>query len=295
MIAKSISRESVRRRGRKFVGPLKIMHLWNTAGIGGLIARYMDRMKGTDSSAYMWDKWDPFDQATEKTLVYSTILGKLKVPTLLRTARHYDIIHNHGLDGMTPWLRLLYPNKKIILHYHGTRIRGKWKQKKKFWRYADRILVSTPDLLEGAPEGVLYIPNLIDWDTIDELRESGSYRCPGAFSVSRWCDDEAVEIAEANELSLNFHDRLENPMNHIDFLKVLNQYTVYIDIKRDFYSVPGSDVILRAHSLTGLEALGLGLKVLNWDGEESDIDISKHRPENVIPLLWTVYTEDESS
>jgi hypothetical protein len=92
---------------------------------------------------------------------------------------------------------------------------------------------------------------------------------------------------------IHVHDRLETPMNHERFLSFLNEFSVYIDIKRDFYSVPGSDVILRAHSLTGLEALGLGLTVYNWDGEESDIDISKHRPENVIPILWTVYHEED--
>jgi hypothetical protein len=275
---------------------LKVLHIWNTANIGGLIARYMDRMKGTDSVVYMWERWDPFRAGNEKVILYRTAfgnkIGKLKTPFLAFKGRHFDLIHNHGLDGLTPWLRLLYPKKKIILHYHGTRVRGKWDQKRKFWRYADRILVSTPDLLEGAPEGVLYVPNLIDWDTIDELRENTEDKCRGAFTVSRWCDDEARKIAEAHELSLIYHDREKYPMSHKDFLKVLNQFTAYIDIKRDFYSVPGSDVILRAHSLTGLEALGLGLTVYNWDGEESDIDISKHRPENVIPLIWEVYTEE---
>jgi hypothetical protein len=274
---------------------MKIMHIWNTAGIGGLIARYMDRMKGTDSSSYMWDRWDPFDMGTEKTINYKTILGnklgKLKTPTLVRTARHYDVIHNHGLEGLTPWLRLLYPKKKIILHYHGTRIRGKWKEKKKFWRYADTILVSTPDLLEGAPVGVLYVPNLLDWDTIDRLREDGEERTEGALTVSRWCDNEAREIARANGLRLTIHDREKVPLPHKTFLTVMSTFTHYIDIKRDFLTGPGTDQILRAHSLTGLEALGLGLTVYNWDGEVSEIDIENHRPENVIPILWEIYNE----
>lgn len=279
---------------------MKVIHIWNTAGIGGLIARYMDRMKGTDSVCYMWGKWDPFDQGTEKTIVYSTALGnrfgKIKVPFLALTARHFDIIHNHGLDGLTPWLRLLYPKKKIILHYHGTRVRGKWAQKKKFYRYADRIIVSTPDLLEGAPVGVLYVPNLMDWDTIDELREKREERTDGirlrdALSVTRWCDEEAGEIARAHGLNLTFHDRTENLMSHKDFLRYMTQFSAYIDIKRDFLTGPGTDQILKAHSLTGLEAMGLGLTVYNWRGEESEIDIENHRPENVIPILWEFYNE----
>lgn len=274
---------------------MKIIHIWNTAGIGGLIARYMDRMMGTDSVCYMWDKWDPFFHGTEKTIRYSTVLGnrfgKLKTPMLLCTSRHFDVIHNHGLEGLTPWLRLLYPNKKIILHYHGTRIRGKWPQKKKFWKHADRILVSTPDLLEGAPVGVLYVPNLMDWDTIDELRGERDPVAECALTVTRWCDGEASAIAATHGLDLFFHDRDEETMSHKDFLRHLNQFSHYIDIKRDFLTGPGTDQILKAHSLTGLEAMGLGLTVLNWRGEESEIDISNHRPENVIPILWELYNE----
>ncbi len=276
---------------------LKIMHLWNTAGVGGLIARYMDRMMGTQSQSYMWDRWDPFGFGTEKTINYKTILGnrfgKLKVPTLVRTARHYDIIHNHGLDGLIPWLKFIYPRKKIILHYHGTRIRGKWDQKKHLWRWADHILVSTPDLLEGAPVGAFYIPNLMDWDVIDELKSQRNERDPRAFTVSRWTDYEAEEIARSHGLDLTIHDRVAAPLSHRVFLEKLSQFTHYIDIKRDFYSVPGSDIVLRAHSLTGLEAMGLGLTVYNWLGEESEHDIENHRPENVIPLLWELYNSSQ--
>ena len=280
--------------------PLKIIHIWNTAGIGGLIARYMDRMKGTDSVCYMWNKWDPFDMGTEKTIVYATAfgdrVGKIKVPFLALTARHFDVIHNHGLDGLTPWLRLLYPKKKIILHYHGTRIRGKWDQKKKLWRHADRIIVSTPDLLDGAPVGVLYVPNLMDWDTIDRLKERhgkgiGMAAENSALTVSRWADDEAQAIADAHGLRLVFWDRERAPLDHKQFLDYVSRFSAYIDIKRDFLTGPGTDQILEAHSLTGLEAMGLGLTVLNWRGEESEIDISNHRPENVIPILWELYNE----
>lgn len=267
---------------------MKIIHLWNTAGVGGLIARYMDRMKGTDSICYMWDKWDPFDQATEKVVLYRRkgFLGKIQTVNLaIDKCIPYDIIHNHGIHGLTPWLRLLYPNKKIILHYHGTRIRDKWAQFRKFWKYADEILVSTPDLLEGAPCGVLYIPNLVNWDTINRVKRARKWG--QALTVSRWADAEARKIARDRGLILDIHNRETNPVKHGGFLGFLAGYTHYIDIKRDF----GDDgKILRAHSLTGLEARALGLTVLNWDGEIADINIELHKPENVIPILWKLYT-----
>ncbi|MHC4573381.1 MAG: glycosyltransferase family protein [Planctomycetota bacterium] len=268
---------------------MKIIHLWNTAGVGGLIARYMDRMKGTDSIVYMWDKWDPYHQATEKVQIYSKKgpLGKAQTVGLIAKCRGYDIIHNHGIHGLTPWLRLFHPGKRIILHYHGTRIRDKWPQFRKFWKYADEIIVSTPDLLEGAPCGVLYIPNLVDWDIINRVKRAEKWG--QALTVSRWADDEAREIARTHGLELDIHDREANPVRHGGFLGFMAGYTHYIDIKRDF---PPDGNILRAHSLTGLEAMALGLTVYNWEGVETDVNIELHRPDNVIPILWELYNED---
>ncbi len=275
---------------------LSIIHLWNTAGVGGLIARYMDRMIGTDSICYMWDKWDPFHQATEKVKLYSRkgALGKAQTVGLIAKCRGFDVIHNHGIHGLMPWLRLFHPGKKIILHYHGTRIRDKWPRFRKFWKYADEIIVSTPDLLEGAPCGVLYIPNLLDWDYIDKINGdhylTRSKYFNRALTVARWADDEARAIAEAHGYKLSIHDRLEKPFNHKRFLRKMARYPAYIDIKRDFYEGRKDEPkILRAHSLTGLEAMGLALTVYNWDGEVSDVNIDLHRPENVIPILWKLY------
>jgi hypothetical protein len=183
-------------------------------------------------------------------------------------------------------LKLIYPEKKLILHYHGTRIRGKWARKRKFWRWADHLLVSTPDLLDGAPDGTLYLPNLVDWDVIDELNSRLILK-RDALTVSRWADREAHEIARAHSLNLFVHDRLVSPLDHGTFLKLMSGFTHYIDIKRDF----GKDgEILHAHSLTGLEARALGLTVLNWFGDVAEIDIEKHRPENVIPILEKLYS-----
>lgn len=268
----------------------RIIHLWNTAGVGGLIARHMDRMIGTDSICYMWDKWDPFHQATEKVKLYSRkgALGKAQTVGLIAKCRGFDVIHNHGIHGLTPWLRLFHPGKKIILHYHGTRIRDKWAQFRKFWKYADEVLVSTPDLLEGAPLGALYVPNLVNWDVINRVKDGPKWG--EALTVSRWADAEAKEIARTHGLELDIHNRETDPVYHGGFLGFMAGFTHYIDIKRDFYEGRKDEPkILRAHSLTGLEAMALGLTVLDWTGQPSRINIDHHKPENVIPILWKLY------
>jgi len=75
----------------------------------------------------------------------------------------YDIIHFHwssaiplGLD--LPWWKHL--QKRIIMHHHGDDVRGHGVGPI-FRHYADRFLVSTPDLLEWSPDAV-WIPNPID-------------------------------------------------------------------------------------------------------------------------------------
>ena len=84
----------------------------------------------------------------------------------------FDIIHIHDLDEIIPWLKHLYHSKPVILHYHGTRVRNRWKERENFWRKADAILVSTPDLLEGAPKSTIYIPNPIDTDLFYRFPEN---------------------------------------------------------------------------------------------------------------------------
>ena len=105
----------------------------------------------------------------------------------LNESASYDIIHLHSVDALVYKLRRRYGNKKkIILHYHGTDLRGSYKKsislalrlkrvgikmKKRLWlirnwytgsiqetmqRLADIVLFSTPDLLKLAISLIIY-------------------------------------------------------------------------------------------------------------------------------------------
>ncbi len=162
---------------------MRILHIWNTAGVGGLIARYMDRYYGTESFCVMRSSHDPFDLMT-KGKVYDEKAIKWYIRIILMS-RKYDVLHLHGLDNLISIFKLLYPSKKIIIHYHGSKIRNKWDTRKRYWKSADHILVSTPDLLEGSPKNAIYIPNIIDEDLVKSI--SGSPKKKGsAFHVDRF-------------------------------------------------------------------------------------------------------------
>ena len=40
---------------------LKVLHIWNTAGVGSIIAKYMDKIYGTKSRVVMRKSFDKFD------------------------------------------------------------------------------------------------------------------------------------------------------------------------------------------------------------------------------------------
>ena len=82
---------------------------------------------------------------------------------ILRVTNKYDILHFHfnsflpfGLDF--PIWKML--RKKVIMHHRGSDIRYKG-EKWMYSKFADKILVSTPDLLEWSP-GAVWIPNPVD-------------------------------------------------------------------------------------------------------------------------------------
>lgn len=86
-----------------------------------------------------------------------------KMPILLKIAGDYDLLHFHYSSGLPfgldfPLWRLL--GKKLVMHHHGTDIRGKG-ERFLYSRLADRILVSTPDLLKWSRDAI-WLPNPLD-------------------------------------------------------------------------------------------------------------------------------------
>ncbi|NKQ38611.1 MAG: glycosyltransferase [Methanosarcinales archaeon] len=83
----------------------------------------------------------------------------------------YDVFHFHFRNSLLPYnidlpiLKLL--GKKIIMHYHGSDIRGK-SEGVMVKKFADIVFVSTPDLLKYVPNST-WIPNLIDLDELNYI------------------------------------------------------------------------------------------------------------------------------
>ncbi len=88
-----------------------------------------------------------------------------KMLTMSKVINDYDVLHFHWLSiipfgvDLPLWKRL---GKRVILHHHGDDVRNKGEGPL-YSRYADEILVSTPDLLKWSPDAT-WIPNPINFE-----------------------------------------------------------------------------------------------------------------------------------
>lgn len=137
---------------------MKKLHIGDTANVP-VCLRDIERKNGMQSDVicsytspmkYDTDFYIPIDGYDIKSII--NILKTFKL------GLKYDIIQiHHKLPLGADVLFFKIMQKKVILHYHGTDIR--WKKPALFHRFAREIIVSTPDLLEFAPERAKWLPN----------------------------------------------------------------------------------------------------------------------------------------
>lgn len=263
---------------------MKVLHLGNTAGVGGYLAEFMAEYHEIKSLVLI-PRYNLFRLSTEFVKNLDCKYKEFFVRCWLK-GLFFDIIHIHGEDKTLKILKQIFPykNKKIIIHYHGSDIRGRWKEKRDRWQYADKIIVSTPDLLEGSPEGVEYLPNVID-EKICSLYKRRSKEVDSCFHVYHESSEIAVDYFSNYGVRLIIHHAKFEPLNHFDFLDRLSSYEYYIDVKKR------NGKILEALSLTGLEALFMGVKVIKWDGSLISEFPDQHRSINVASKLKGIYED----
>jgi hypothetical protein len=286
---------------------MKVVHFWNICGIGGLLARYMDRDYDYETVAIDRGHANRYSHNNEKTIVWEN-RASLWVAKCLLYARKFDIIHIHSGIQWVKYFHSLYPKKPLVLHLHGTKIRGRWELEPDV-RFADQIIVSTPDLLEGAPEGTWYLPNPVDEELCAKVMNSTwGKRLHSAFHVDRYALDRAEQYALKYGLELEVFNRDEAHLPHEEFLEKMARHeyyinverskylwelavhTFYIDVKRDYPGTAFQKKLLKAWSLTGLEALAMGCKVIDWNGKIHEGLPREHRSRNVTDNLHHVYS-----
>jgi hypothetical protein len=236
------------------LGP-RILHIWNTAGVASVIAKFTDRKYHTNSKVITRKAADKVGLTTYGT-AYNDGPARFFVRALF-AARKADVVHVHSLDRIVPWIKGIY-GKPVIMHYHGTDIEGRWYEKASRWGRADYLAVSTTNLLEGGPASAVFVPNPVDTDV---FKPSGDVRNPrSAVSFRYGMDADAEHIAENLGLELTFLDRWS--VKHVEMPEVLSKYAYYIDLRR-----PPEHVVARSVGKAALEALACGCRVVDWSGK----------------------------
>lgn len=260
---------------------MKILHIWNPCSVASVIARDMDKKYNTNSSVVTLKKYDKHkDTVYGVTWDMHPLFFNIKI---ILYAKRFDIIHVHRRDDLLPFLRKLYPKKKLIIHYHGSEIRDLWEIKHGKWSLTDHIFISTPDLLNGAPSDAELLLNPVDLTLFKPMNDVG--KTGDALTFEYDANKEAKKIADRHGLKLDIYKR---NVLYVNMPLLLNKYHYYIDVKRS------KDILLYdegAISLVGLQSLACGLKVINRDDEIFDILSKEHMPEYAMERVYNVYKE----
>lgn len=289
-----------------------ILHIWDQSGVAHVIAKYQ-RMNGDESKVIRVKGPDKYliDHFYGNHCLFVT--PDELVSKSIEEAKKADVIHIHSLIEMVISIRNVFGKSKIIiLHYHGSDIRGFRKaavkdshlrnnlMPKKLFRkilrkqihikaqkLADAVCVSTADLLSLVRNGIL-IPNPVDTEYF-KPSSNPNEKLKDALIINsevteiQW----AVDYYKKNNINLNIevHDRTKNPISYTDFPNFLKNYDIYVDLR--FVN----NKLLQNLSVTALQALACGLRVLNYNLDYIDKLPLEHYPMNAITRLSFIYSQ----
>ena len=290
---------------------MNVLHIWDQAGVSYTLAKFQ-RKNGDESKVIRVKGPDKYriNQFYRDYAVFVT--PDEFVSKSVAEAKKADVIHIHSVAEMTINIRKIYGKSKIIiLHYHGTDIRGFHKDKVKdsylrniitpkklikiilrkrmhikAQRSADTVIVGTPDLIHLVKGSVLvHIP--IDTDHFNrKLNVTRPINERAVLINSEVTDvEQAIDYCRRKGLDLNIqiYDRTKNPISYKDFPNFLKNYDIYVDLR--FVN----NKLLRNLSTTALQALACGLRVLNYNLEFIDKLPVEHYPMNVTNRLSSMY------
>jgi hypothetical protein len=292
---------------------LKILHIWDQAGVACIIAKYQNKM-GHEVKVMRTTNYDPYGiYEFYENLVCFTPMEEF-LETCLREANVSDIVHIHSRIDVFFYLHNKISKKpRIVMHFHGTDLRG-IKQSQKKWplrnyltasiknyrrslvrkrsnalveKFADMILVSTPDLLSHVSTGSVLLHNPVDTEHFNENQNSGSNERAFTFateskSVKNWI----IRICKQNGINnLDVVDRTKKSIKYFAMPNFLRDFGIYIDI---LYI---NNKLIKSNSKTGLESLACGLRVIDYTSEPKIGLPVEHQPSNVVQKLEIIYQE----
>lgn len=264
---------------------MRILHVWDQAATASVIAKWQ-KMIGHETAVIKNKKHDDL----KMTGYYGGIIVGNKYLFVLKAlllARNFEIIHLHDAWFMVVPLRILYPDKKIIMHYHGSLVRQELQGKKrrlKWERLVDQIIVSTPDLLEfDYSKKPHHVSNPVDTDLFKKHANLSNNTALISLKKNQSARRTLSELLK-NGFDVKLETLTKNEkVEYRFFPSRLVQYEYYADLP----VIDGK--MIPTNSVCGLQAMSMGLKVINWDYSVSDSLPERHTPENVVKEIEKIY------
>jgi hypothetical protein len=210
--------------------------------------------------------------------------GKAFLKYVIKEVANYDVVHVHTIYKVIPELRRKYRDKKLVLHYHGSEVRGKQSDpiRAEAEDKSDVLLGSTQDL-KNYVNNIVYIPNPVDTEHFksDCLLSNRAFTISRSITDTRWM----LDYLKKNNLDLKVElvERGANPIPYSGVPAFLKQYGIYVDIRY----IDG--ILLENLSKTGLESLACGLRVLNHELRYVGGLPEEHKPEVVAGKVLDFY------
>lgn len=260
---------------------MRILHVWNTAGVASIIAKYMDSLTATESKVIARKAFDPVGLTTYGK-AYPDGAAQFFLRALMMS-RGADVVHVYGLDRLVPWVKRLYPKKPVVMYYMGSDIRERWKEKESRWRKADFVAYTTSDLAEGAPKDAVQMFCPIDTEAFS--RQVDGRKPNSAVSISYGMDAETKRRAEEMALDLTLVERGSVP--HQQMPELLSKYEYYLDLRRP----AGRPRAVECLGKAALEALACGCKAVDWSGKVYLEFPEENRPEAIVRKWFSIYSD----
>lgn len=280
----------------------KILHIWDTAGVASLLSRELKKYD-YKSDVIMRTIHDPFGMTKYYGQESVMLEGNPYLTYCKKRAEDYGIIHIHGIYRLVPEYKKMYPNKKIVLQFHGSEL--SMCEEIEFLvecsKHVDAIICSTPDLIplvechSELPKPVLCV-NPVDTDLFKPLPEIEKITDKAVYVKIRYIEFDQVQKYLKNNCPWEYvvFDRDQGEAIHCervglqfyDMPKFYNKYKKLIDVKI-YKHLNGNPA--QAWSKTGLEALACGLSVFNHENKIYTALPKEYTPDYHCKSVMSVY------
>ncbi len=267
---------------------MNILHVWDQSGVACILAKYQNKL-GHNAKVIRRANYDPYSIYEFYRDFVEFVEESNYLEFCLKEAKNADIIHIHSRTDVLLYLRKkLVHESKIVMHFHGTDLRGLRRKytindlmanpkllfkNKRVARIrqrnnllaeesADKVLYSTPDLkkfLKVSDPVLVNIP--IDTEHFTkgqniETKEDFFIFNTQAISNMDWI----VNYCKRNGINnLKVIDRIHQPIKYSEMPGFLKQYKTYVDVRYV------NDKLLHNLSTTALQSLACGLDVLDYN------------------------------